>query len=163
RRGLRAQGSGRQGRGGLPRRHQGQLAPRVVESAARGPRHARGVLPLRPPEDAEKARARVAFARHAGARPQRAARAGPRGGGADLARTLGNLPSNICTPSYLAEEAKKLARQFKLQLEVLERRDLERLGMGAFLAVTNASHQPPKLIVLRYNGAGGGKGKGRAP
>ena len=77
--------------------------------------------------------------------------------GADLARTLGNLPSNICTPGYLAEEAKKLARQFKLQLEVLERRDLERLGMGAFLAVTNASHQPPKLIVLRYSG--GAKGK----
>jgi len=82
--------------------------------------------------------------------------------GADLARTLGNLPSNICTPSYLAEEAKKLSRQFKLQLEVLERRDLERLGMGAFLAVTNASQQPPKLIVLRYNGAGA-KGKSRAP
>ena len=77
--------------------------------------------------------------------------------GADLARTLGNLPSNICTPGYLAEEAKKLARQFKLQLEVLERRDLERLGMGAFLAVTNASHQPPKLIVLCYSG--GAKGK----
>jgi leucyl aminopeptidase len=77
--------------------------------------------------------------------------------GADLARTLGNLPSNICTPSYLAEEAKKLARQFKLQVEVLERRDMERLGMGAFLAVTNASNQPPKLIVLRYSG--GAKGK----
>jgi leucyl aminopeptidase len=77
--------------------------------------------------------------------------------GAELARTLGNLPSNICTPSYLAEEAKKLARQFKLQIEVLERRDMERLGMGAFLAVTNASHQPPKLIVLRYSG--GAKGK----
>jgi leucyl aminopeptidase len=73
--------------------------------------------------------------------------------GADLARTLGNLPSNICTPTYLAEEAKKLARQFKLQVEVLERRDMERLGMGAFLAVANASHQPPKLIVLRYAGA----------
>jgi leucyl aminopeptidase len=73
--------------------------------------------------------------------------------GADLARTLGNLPSNICTPTYLAEEAKKLARQFKLQIEILERRDLERLGMGAFLAVANASHQPPKLIVLRYAGA----------
>jgi leucyl aminopeptidase len=82
--------------------------------------------------------------------------------GADLARTLGNLPSNICTPGYLAEEAKKLARQFKLQVEVLERRDMERLGMGAFLAVTNASHQPPKLIVLRYDGAGA-KGKSRAP
>jgi leucyl aminopeptidase len=77
--------------------------------------------------------------------------------GAELARTLGNLPSNICTPAYLAEEAKKLARQFKLQVEVLERRDMERLGMGAFLAVTNASHQPPKLIVLRYSG--GAKGK----
>jgi len=74
--------------------------------------------------------------------------------GADLARTLGNLPSNICTPTYLAEQAKKLAQQFKLQLEVLERKDMEKLGMGAFLAVTSASHQPPKLIVLRYNGAG---------
>jgi leucyl aminopeptidase len=82
--------------------------------------------------------------------------------GAELARTLGNLPSNICTPSYLAEEAKKLAREFKLQVEVLERRDLERLGMGAFLAVTSASHQPPKLIVLRYHGADA-KGKPRAP
>jgi leucyl aminopeptidase len=73
--------------------------------------------------------------------------------GMELARTLGNLPSNICTPSYLAEQAKKLAQQFKLQLEVLERKDMEKLGMGAFLAVTRASHQPPKLIVLRYSGA----------
>jgi leucyl aminopeptidase len=73
--------------------------------------------------------------------------------GADLARTLGNLPPNLCTPSYLAEEARKLARQFKLGIEVLERRDMEKLGMGALLAVTAGSRQPPKLIVLRYNGA----------
>jgi leucyl aminopeptidase len=73
--------------------------------------------------------------------------------GAELARTLGNLPPNICTPSYLADEAKKLARRFKLAVEVLERRDMERLGMGALLAVTRGSHQPPKLIVLRYRGA----------
>ncbi|HEX9395714.1 MAG TPA: leucyl aminopeptidase [Burkholderiales bacterium] len=73
--------------------------------------------------------------------------------GIDLAKTLGNLPANICTPSYLAEEAKKLARQFKLGIEVLERRDMEKLGMGALLAVTQASQQPPKLIVLRYAGA----------
>jgi len=73
--------------------------------------------------------------------------------GTDLARTLGNLPSNICTPSYLAEQAKKLARDFKLELEVLERKDLEKLGMGAFMAVSKASHEPPKLIVLRYDGA----------
>jgi leucyl aminopeptidase len=73
--------------------------------------------------------------------------------GAELAKTLGNLPPNICTPAYLAEEAKKLARQYKLGLEVLERADMQKLGMGALLAVANASPQPPKLIVLRYNGA----------
>ena len=77
--------------------------------------------------------------------------------GAALARTLGNLPANICTPAYLADEAKKLAREFKLELEVLERKDMEKLGMGAFLAVTRGSHQPPKFIVLRY--AGGAKGR----
>jgi leucyl aminopeptidase len=82
--------------------------------------------------------------------------------GIDLAKTLGNLPPNICTPAYLAEEAKKLARQYKLGLEVLERADMQKLGMGALLAVSSASHQPPKLIVLRYNGAGTGK-KPRAP
>jgi leucyl aminopeptidase len=75
--------------------------------------------------------------------------------GVDLARTLGNLPPNICTPSYLADEARKLAHQFKLGIEVLERRDMEKLGMGALLAVARGSHQPPKLIVLRY--AGGAK------
>ena len=73
--------------------------------------------------------------------------------GVALARTLGNLPSNICTPSYLADQAKKLARQFKLAVEVLERRDMEKLGMGSFLAVTQGSREPPKLIVLRYAGA----------
>ena len=79
--------------------------------------------------------------------------------GADLTRTLGNLPSNICTPSYLAEQARKLAREFKLQVEVLERKEMEKLGMGSFLAVTSASHEPPKLIVLRYSGAA----KSKAP
>jgi leucyl aminopeptidase len=72
--------------------------------------------------------------------------------GTALARTLGNLPANICTPGYLADEAKKLAREFKLELEVLERKDMEKLGMGALLSVARASHQPPKLIVLQYKG-----------
>ncbi len=72
--------------------------------------------------------------------------------GTALARTLGNLPPNVCTPAYLAEQARRLARQFRLGVEVLERRDLEKLGMGSFLAVTRASHEPPKLIVLRYSG-----------
>jgi leucyl aminopeptidase len=77
--------------------------------------------------------------------------------GVDLARTLGNLPANICTPSYLAEEAKKIAREFKLDVEVLERKDMEKLGMGSFLSVARASHQPPKLIVLKYEGKKGAK------
>ena len=77
--------------------------------------------------------------------------------GMDLAKTLGNLPPNICTPAYLADEAKKLARQFKLGIDVLERSDMQKLGMGALLAVANASHNPPKLIVLRYNGAAKGQ------
>ena len=72
--------------------------------------------------------------------------------GVDLARTLGNLPPNVCTPAYLAAEAQRLARQFRLGIDVLERRDMEKLGMGALLSVTRASHQPPKLIVLRYAG-----------
>ena len=78
--------------------------------------------------------------------------------GTDLAKTLGNMPPNICTPTYLAEEAKKLAREFKLGFEVLEQRDMEKLGMGALLAVTRGSRQPPKLIVLKYMG---GAKKGR--
>ncbi len=79
--------------------------------------------------------------------------------GSALARTLGNLPPNICTPAYLADEAKKLARQYKLGVEVLERFDMEKLGMGALLSVARASHQPPKFIVLRYQGGA----KGRRP
>jgi leucyl aminopeptidase len=77
--------------------------------------------------------------------------------GTDLARTLGNLPPNVCTPGYLADEAKKLGRQFKLGVEVLERKDMEKLGMGALLAVASGSRQPPKFIVLRY--AGGPKAR----
>ena len=80
--------------------------------------------------------------------------------GAALARTLGNLPANICTPAYLADEARKLSREFKLELEVLERKDMEKLGMGALLSVARASHQPPKLIILKYSGAAK---KGRKP
>jgi leucyl aminopeptidase len=73
--------------------------------------------------------------------------------GIDLARTLGNLPPNICTPAYLADEARKIAKDHKLGIEVLERRDMEKFGMGALLAVTAGSRQPPKLIVLKYQGA----------
>jgi leucyl aminopeptidase len=74
--------------------------------------------------------------------------------GMSLTRDLGNLPANVCTPAYLAEAAVKLAREWKLAAEVLERKDMEKLGMGSLLSVTRGSHQPPKFVILRYSGAG---------
>lgn len=75
--------------------------------------------------------------------------------GIRLTRELGNLPPNICTPTYLAEQAERMAREHEaLSVEVLEREQMQALGMGALLAVAQGSAQPPKLIVLRYQGAG---------
>ena len=72
--------------------------------------------------------------------------------GIDLSKTLGNLPPNICTPTYLATTAKQLGREFKLGVEVLDRKQLEALKMGSFLSVTNGSDQPPKFIILKHMG-----------
>ncbi len=77
--------------------------------------------------------------------------------GANLARELGNLPGNLCTPAYLAEQARELAHAAGLRVEVLERDAMRKLGMNAALSVANGSHQPPRLIVLRYHGAGPSK------
>jgi len=70
--------------------------------------------------------------------------------GVSLAKDLGNLPANVCTPSYLAEQARELAKRYRMKVTVLEREDMEKLGMGALLAVAQGSAQPPKLIVLEY-------------
>ena len=72
--------------------------------------------------------------------------------GMALTKTLGNLPPNICHPTYLAETAQAMATEFGLTCEVLERSDMEALGMNALLAVARGTHQPPKLIVLHYKG-----------
>ena len=74
--------------------------------------------------------------------------------GMALTKTLGNLPPNICHPTYLADQALAMAAEFGLACEVLERSDMEALGMNALLAVARGSHQPPKLIILHYKGAG---------
>lgn len=71
--------------------------------------------------------------------------------GVHFAKDLGNLPGNICTPTYLAEQAKALVDSHGLQVEVLERAEMEELGMGSFLGVAQGSRQPPKLIVLQHN------------
>ena len=74
--------------------------------------------------------------------------------GMNFARDLGNLPPNVCHPTFLGEQAKGLAKEFKgLKVEVLDEKKLRELGMGSFLAVAQGSDQPPRLIVLQYNGA----------
>ncbi len=73
--------------------------------------------------------------------------------GTSMAKDLGNLPGNICTPTYLADTAKKLGRRFsKLQVKVLTEKQMEKLGMGALLSVAKGSRQPAKLIVMEYRG-----------
>ena len=74
-------------------------------------------------------------------------------GGMNLAKDLGNLPGNICTPAYLAQSAENLAKHHGLGVEVLERKDIERLKMGALLSVAKGSREPPKFIVLSHRGA----------
>ena len=73
--------------------------------------------------------------------------------GIDLARTLGNRPGNRCTPSDLAQQARDLKKTFSaLKVEVLEEKDMEKLGMGSLLSVARGSRQPAKLIVMQYHG-----------
>jgi len=72
--------------------------------------------------------------------------------GMDLTKELGNLPPNICTPSYLADTAKKIASEFKMGVEILDRKQLQALKMNSFLSVTNGSDEPPKFIVLKHMG-----------
>jgi leucyl aminopeptidase len=73
--------------------------------------------------------------------------------GVTFTKNLANLPSNICTPTYLADAARKLAKNYKsLSIKILEEADMKKLGMGAFLAVTKGSKQNAKLVALEYKG-----------
>jgi leucyl aminopeptidase len=70
----------------------------------------------------------------------------------ELARDLGNLPANVCTPAYLAERVQELGREFpEVKVTVLERPAIEQLGMGSFLSVTNGSEAEPRFIVMEYD------------
>ncbi len=69
-----------------------------------------------------------------------------------LARDMGNEPSNYMTPTDMAREASKVAGDYGLAVEILEKEQMEELGMGALLGVARGSHQPPKFIILRYRG-----------
>lgn len=76
------------------------------------------------------------------------------GQGMKLTKDLGNLPANICTPSYLAQQAVTLAKSHKsLKVTVLEEKDMQKLSMGSLLSVTRGTDEPAKLITLEYRGA----------
>ncbi|MCY4467122.1 MAG: hypothetical protein OXC08_00260, partial [Thiotrichales bacterium] len=102
--------------------------------------------------------------------PQRTSIAAPRGqraaaaagietgqaiaAGVALARDLGNLPGNVCTPGYLADRAKGLAaRHATVTFKALDEARMKRLGMGSLLSVARGSREPPRLVVLEYKGA----------
>ncbi len=75
------------------------------------------------------------------------------GKGMNIARELGNLPANICTPSYLASQAKAMAKKYPaLKVKILEEKQMAALGMGSLLSVSAGSKQPAKLIVLEHKG-----------
>ncbi len=75
--------------------------------------------------------------------------------GMALTKDLANTPPNVCNPSWLASQARKLGRKHrKLKVEVLDEKQLEKLGMGAFVAVSKGSKEPGKLITMEYNGSG---------
>ncbi len=81
--------------------------------------------------------------------------------GMNLTRNLANHPGNVCTPSYIADIASKLAKDYKnVDIETLEEADMEKLGMGSFLSVSKGSDEPGKMIVLQYFGA---KDKNKQP
>jgi leucyl aminopeptidase len=68
------------------------------------------------------------------------------------ARTLVNTPGNLMTAADLAGYAVELAKKYEFEYEILEKEEMERLGMGALLAVNQGSKNPPKMIVLKYQG-----------
>jgi leucyl aminopeptidase len=75
------------------------------------------------------------------------------GSGLALSRDLANLPPNVCTPTYLGTRAQALAKEFSsVKTKVLDHSAIKALKMGAFLAVTQGSDQPPRLIICEYRG-----------
>ena len=73
--------------------------------------------------------------------------------GTNYAKELGNLPANICTPTYLAQQAQTLGEASGLKVTVLDEKEMEAMGAGAFFSVAKGSSEPGKLIIMEYQGA----------
>ena len=80
-------------------------------------------------------------------------------GGMSMTKDLGNQPGNVATPSYLAEQAVELSKQYRsIKTNVIDEKELEKMGAGAFVSVSKGSTEPGKLIVMEYRkGKKGGK------
>ena len=79
--------------------------------------------------------------------------------GVALARDLGNLPGNICTPSHLARKARTMQKELPIKTKILDEAAMKRLKMGSLLSVSRGSREPAKLIIMEYKGGD----KGSAP
>ena len=73
-------------------------------------------------------------------------------GGVSMAKNLGNLPGNICTPSYLARLAKSMQKSHGLKTTVLSEADMRKKKMGSLLSVSRGSREPAKLIIMEHRG-----------
>ena len=116
-------------------------------------------LKSKPPE-ATRALKKVVFqlagSAEAGAGEAAIDRAVAIGHGIALAKDLGNMPGNLCTPNYLADQAQEVGRHHGFRVEIFGPKDIHGFGMGAFLAVARGSLQPAKLIVMEYSGGAAG-------
>jgi leucyl aminopeptidase len=87
--------------------------------------------------------------------------------GMKLTKDLANHPGNVCTPTYIADQAEIVANDYpNITIEILEEKDMEKLGMGSFLSVSKGSDEPGKMIILEYKGAtdeNGDKDGNKAP
>ena len=131
-------------------------AARITVAAASGAMYRFDELKSETPENGKLTRFTIAVDASGDAREtERGAAHGQAiAAGVSLARDLGNRPPNVCTPSHLADEACALAGRFeRLETEVLDEDEMQRLGMGALLSVTHGAEEPARLIVMRYRGA----------
>ncbi len=108
----------------------------------------------KPPSKLEKLEYCVDDGKHANALKKPLQEAVAIATGMALTRDLGNLPSNVCTPTYLAKQAKSLASgDNKFKVKVLNEKQMAELGMHSLLSVTAGTHEPAQLIVMEYWGA----------
>ena len=128
-------------------------AEAMVSAAAEATYVYRHTKPSAPPDSALTKVTLLCTKADAKAVQQGLARGQAIAAGVTLARECANRPANHCTPSYLADRAKKLGKEFGLKVEVLDRKAVQKLGMGSFLAVAQGSVEPLRFIVARYDGA----------